>query len=695
MVAEDGTDRTYLADGDPRVLGEGSAPRHIFDPLIVVTGSGILLWQSFRILPGDLVAVEVHSYDRLTRFDRSATSLTPTGLASARAARGDDPFPRAPVQIDLPASRNRTLVGEALIPAGRPVLLETRVDGRVDGTGRLFILQATPIPAMPASPHPIDDLRETRTFDAEVLCTPPAHRDLEVLGPGSMFMEPPEPEPPPPLLPGEPAPREPPLDVPPPGDPEDAFPEHSPPDEPRPAFQAWGVEPRSASQAGAWPPVDEEGRAPYGILFEYRDLEDLFKSLIDPKSCSDERKRIDTHWGWRGFGRWQYGGGPSDRDRIRDGGLIAVTQTPAALGDIQSVLAVFFARRAWRFAIDLALVSPGAFDRAAAQGSAEAGAWRGSLLEEVLDAAGDDTVHWKQAESRSKGDSAPLYSFADLVARAREALPPPIAGDERLKLTWVGSCLLVSVAGDPEMTARAAETIAARIRSLFAERIRTAELQLWEGSVSGEALAGLAESKAGAVPLPADWRKTLAPEDETSVHLVHLEGRPSRFCAARGRDYIESIDRLDWPVGKGKRKGEEKIPLRAPNLRWAGSGIELEACVTSNRGESSAFLELNGAIAETEFEPLESGRADAPRWPIERPRQKVRRLKQDVRVPLDRPCLIRAGADPNDRARARVIIVEVRIREAGEAMDQGALRPSRLWRSRSPFSSRTSSGRSA
>jgi len=263
----------------------------------------------------------------------------------------------------------------------------------------------------------------------------------------------------------------------------------------------------------------------------------------------------------------------------------------------------------------------------------------------------------------------PLYAGEDLVEKARAALPLDMRVDPRLRIEASHSHIAVTVMGDREATARAADAIEAMVRGLFDTHAKAAEMRFWLGPIESAALAKIVDPAAGTTLLIPDWRAAIDPARGTAIRLAGFADRLVRFAAARGRSYIADVEHVSG--------GREKIITEAadPIVSWAGTGIELRAFARPVPGRPWIQIGIEGAAAATTFgrtlsvrtdkrvEVDEAGgmRAIGQTVDIDLPEQKAQTWKHYVTVPAGRACLLATAPDPADPKMIQILVAEGRV----------------------------------
>ncbi len=278
---------------------------------------------------------------------------------------------------------------------------------------------------------------------------------------------------------------------------------------------------------------------------------------------------------------------------------------------------------------------------------------------------------------KEENERPSIYTSGSILEVAREALPPALRDDRRLKITLAGSALVVSVLGDCEATATAAQLIRARLEADFNRRAGLVEVRLWHGAIARAQLEAVSEKKEGNVLLAGDWRKRVKLQKETAVRLAGFAERNLTLWAGQGRVFVGDVEM----IGGGNSYSVIEVPDLI--LNWAGTGLDVSAGVRLVPGTPWVQVWLFGSAARTTFgksievRTVRTATSDGPggvqaagpAMRIELPVQQADQWRHVVTIPAGRACLLNSVSDTEDSTRARVLIVEALVHETSEKQE--------------------------
>ena len=178
----------------------------------------------------------------------------------------------------------------------------------------------------------------------------------------------------------------------------------------------------------------------------------------------------------------------------------------------------------------------------------------------------------------------------------------------------------------------------------------------------------LSTARDGGILLAADWREQVSLERETAVRLGGFPDRYHLLWAGDGRRYVADIEQVSGGTAASL------IEVSDPEVRWAGTGLDIGLGVRPVPGTPWLQVWLQGRAAETTFGRTtlyRTNRTVAPdgeggfrptgaKIQIDLPAQKTDDWKHVVTIPAGRACLLKAVTDDADPDKVRILAVEAR-----------------------------------
>ncbi len=208
----------------------------------------------------------------------------------------------------------------------------------------------------------------------------------------------------------------------------------------------------------------------------------------------------------------------------------------------------------------------------------------------------------------------------------------------------------------------AAATALERLSALARERLPLFKLEVVEALMDREAAASL-----GAEPDIAWFENTTG----ARVRIACVSRARFSIASARTRSYVADIEMVSGGTGN------EIVEIGDPVMGVAGEGLVLRGTVEGQADASSVLLKLEGERtgparwrqsrarvsyqqdlrlkegSHDELEPIESDIL------LDLPEMEVQRLDQSLRIPLEKPVLLRIRPDPEKPGTSRALVVMV------------------------------------